>query len=40
MCEDLDWIKQAQERVQSRTFRNKTMNICVPGKGRKGAIYE
>jgi hypothetical protein len=29
MCEDVDWIKLAQEMVQSRTFRNKVMNICI-----------
>jgi len=40
MCDDVDWIKQAQERVQSRTFRNKIMNICFPGKGGKGTVYE
>ena len=32
-------VKLDQDRVQSQTFRNKIMNICVPGKGGKDVIY-
>lgn len=35
MCEDVDWIKLAQDRVQSRTFMNKIMNICAHEKEGK-----